>query len=139
MSQKLELNRKIMSKTSTIKICAGYETVNPIFHLRRITQREEREFFASLADFAQHDDPDAKDAHEYDCLTESLKAWSAGRLTKGEGDGTALFFDEPKADASADIDRYLSDVSSSGENPQRLVKDIVSKYMARLQPTVIFW
>jgi hypothetical protein len=131
-----------MSST-TIKISAGYETVNPIFHLKRISQREEREFFASVGDLANHDNPEAKDAHEYECLVEALKKWSVHRLTKGEGDGSALYFDDSEADsktdAGADIDRYLIEADARGDDVQRLVKDLLNQYLIRLQPSVVFW
>jgi hypothetical protein len=124
---------------SAIRIEAGYGEINPIFHLKKITQDEERKFYASLADLAQQDDPDATSDHQHQAVVAALKEWSAGRLTKAEGDGSALFFDDPKADAGADIDRYLSDVAEKGEDVHRLVKLLINQYLERLQPTVVFW
>lgn len=126
----------------TIKISAGYQEINPIFHLRRITQEEESEFFAKLAASADLNDPAAKEAHHFECSREALKSWAAERLTKGIGDGTEPFFGNSDSEAGSpahEIDRYLNDCAARGEDIGRIVRAVVNQYLERLQPAVNFW
>ncbi len=131
-----------MSNTS-IKIGAGFGTVNPVFHLKKITLGEESEFYAKLASLANPDDVDAKREHHLTCSIEAIKNWSVANLTKAVDKGDQPFYeydgDGDRRDPSAEVDAYFEEAATRGDDVHRLASTIVNSYLERLQPTVNFF
>lgn len=122
---------------STIKISAGFAEVNPIFHLKRINQEEENQFWVNIGAVESTQDQAQKREHDYQCCVSALKEWSSTGLTKAIGNGDEPFYEE--GSPADQIDRYFEEAKERGEDVTRTAQSVVNKYLAKLQPTVVFW
>jgi hypothetical protein len=122
-----------------IKLAIGFHEPRPIFHLRRISENEERKFLARIADIQTPGDPEAVSKHEADTAIEGLAEWNTSPLTKAIGDGSEPFYTDTEETPADQVRRYFRECEDAGDDVVRLARRALVEYQIKLQPDVSFF